>query len=77
MNVVFMDLPTTVRGFVVGKDDPTIVLNARLSHEANIETCKHELKHIERDDFERFNVEICEIQVREENNEQNTRSIDD
>ena len=70
MKAILMDLPTTVRGFVVGKDEPTIVLNARLSHEANIETYKHELKHIEhelkhieRDDFEKFNVEVCESDI--------------
>lgn len=63
MKAILMDLPTTVRGFVVGKDEPAIVLNARLSHEANIETYKHELKHIERDDFEKFNVEVCESDI--------------
>ena len=63
MKAILMDLPTTVRGFVVGKDEPTIVLNARLSHETNIETYKHELRHIERDDFEKFNVEECERDI--------------
>lgn len=74
MKAILLDLPTTVRGFVVGKDDPTIVLNARLSHEANMETYRHELRHIERDDFERFNVETCECEIGGFENEQDTRS---
>lgn len=50
---VLQDLPIGVKGFVVeGLDDfYTIVLNARYSREANIETYKHELKHIEGSDF--------------------------
>ena len=51
---VLQDLPIGVKGFVVedgAEDFYTIVLNARYSREANIETYKHELKHIEGGDF--------------------------
>lgn len=51
---VLQDLPIGVKGFVIedGIDDfYTIVLNARYSRETNIETYKHELKHIEGGDF--------------------------
>ena len=51
---VIQDLPIGIKGFVVedGVDDfYTIVLNARYSREANIETYRHELKHIEDGDL--------------------------
>lgn len=53
---ILQDLPTTISGFA--KHDPvddftTIVLNARLSHESNMQTYLHELKeHIETGDFD-------------------------
>lgn len=44
---VLEDLPTTVRGFVRLCDgEYTIVLNARLTHDANRRTYAHELRHI-------------------------------
>ncbi len=54
VRAVIQDLPIGIKGFVVedGVDDfYTIVLNARYSREANIETYRHELKHIENGDF--------------------------
>ena len=62
--VVLMDLPTTVHGFVIGKDEPTIILNSRLTHEFNQETWKHELIHIDDDAFEHFSVQIAEYIAR-------------
>lgn len=46
--VYFMNLPTTVRGFVTfGADsEPIIVLNARMSTEQQRETWLHEVNHI-------------------------------
>ena len=48
--VILQDLPTTVRGFCYHDDDgePVIVVNARLTREANRKTYDHEQKHIER-----------------------------
>ena len=48
--VILQDLPTSVRGFVFLGDDgePMIVVNARLTREANRKTYDHEQKHIER-----------------------------
>ena len=48
--VILQDLPTSVHGFVYqGEDgDPVIVLNARLTREANRRTYKHEHDHIKR-----------------------------
>ena len=47
---ILMDLPTSVRGFVYMDDngDPTIVVNARLTREANRKTWEHEQRHIRR-----------------------------
>lgn len=52
-----MNLPTSVRGFVYHDDDGEtyIVLNSRLSHEQNLSTYVHELKHIRRGDLDNPN----------------------
>lgn len=47
IKTILLDLPTTVRGFVRLKDGVyTIVLNARLTRDANRRTYVHELRHI-------------------------------
>lgn len=45
-----LDLPTTVRGFCYhdNEGEEFIVLNSRLTREANRKTYDHEQKHIER-----------------------------
>lgn len=54
MIIRLMNLPTSVRGFVYHDDDGElyIVLNSRLSHEQNLSTYVHELKHISRGDLD-------------------------
>ena len=54
MIIRLADLPTSVRGFVYHDDDGEIyiVLNSRLSHEQNLSTYFHELKHISRGDLD-------------------------
>ena len=51
--VILQDLPTSVRGFVFLGDDgePVIVVNSRLTREANRRTYLHEKKHIERNEL--------------------------
>lgn len=51
---IVVDLPTTVRGFVYHDDDGEyyIVVNARLTREANRRTWIHEKRHIRRGDLE-------------------------
>ena len=51
--VVLVDLPTSVRGFCYHDDDGEeyIVLNARLTREANQKSFRHELEHIKRGDM--------------------------
>ena len=57
MIIRLADLPTSVRGFVYHDDDGEmyIVLNSRLSHEQNLSTYVHELKHISRGDLDNPN----------------------
>ena len=51
--VILADLPTSVRGFVFLGDDgePVIVVNSRLTREANQKTYLHERQHIENGDM--------------------------
>ena len=48
--VILQDLPTSVRGFVFQDADgePRIVVNSRLTREANRKTYDHERGHIDR-----------------------------
>jgi len=47
VKVKLLDLPCSIRAFTKKKDDVhTIILNARLSRETNMESLKHELEHI-------------------------------
>ncbi len=57
MIIRLMNLPTSVRGFVYHDDDGEIyiVLNSRLSHEQNLSTYVHELKHVQRGDLDNMN----------------------
>lgn len=56
-DVILINLPTAVRGFVFqGEDgDPVIVVNARLTREQNRKTFDHERQHIENGDMENEN----------------------
>lgn len=48
MKTFLYDLPLKVRGFIIRENcsgEETIVLNARLTNEANKETFIHELRH--------------------------------
>lgn len=51
---VLVDLPTSVRGFVYhdNSGECRIVLNSRLTREANQETYDHEQLHIEHGDLD-------------------------
>ncbi len=48
--VILQDLPTSIRGFVFLDEDgePKIVVNSRLTREANRKTFRHERRHIKR-----------------------------
>lgn len=56
MNVKYLDMPGTVRGFSHKVTEPdgdyvTIVLNSRLCRSAQEKAYRHEMSHIECDDF--------------------------
>lgn len=44
-------------------DGYTILINARLSYEGQQRAYKHALRHIQRGDFERFNVQMIEAEA--------------
>ncbi len=69
MNDVFtqvIEMDTGVAEHVVkNKDDSyTIFLNARLSYERQLEAYYHAMKHIEGDDFSKYDVQEIESNVR-------------
>ena len=48
------NLPTSIRGYVFMEEDgvPRIVLNAKLTHEQNLRTVRHELMHLAAGDLD-------------------------
>ena len=59
-----ISLPTTIRGYTVrdNNGDYNIFINARISREAMLEAYRHELKHINRADFQnRTPADLIEI----------------
>ena len=54
MRTILVDLPYDCRGFIVESvetGEQCCVLNARLSHEANLKTYQHECDHAKNNDF--------------------------
>ena len=67
-NVIFCDLPPTVKGMIVkmfdyenGDDYYTIVINSRLNLEQQQEAFLHEMRHLEARDFD----SVCAVGVLE------------
>lgn len=62
--VQLMDLPTTIRSFVVVNSDAsyTVMLNSRLSHERLILAYQHELLHIKNGDYDK-QCDVNKIEV--------------
>ena len=60
--VRLVDLPIGVHGFIVPNDDGTysVYINSRDSSVRQRQACKHERKHIARNDFSRDNVHEAE-----------------
>lgn len=61
MRTILLDLPCDCRGYVVESEEPCIVLNSRMSHEMNIKSYNHELRHIKKDNL-RCSESIDEIE---------------
>ncbi len=67
-NVIYVDLPPTVKGMIVkmfdyehGEDCFTIVINSRLNLEQQQEAFLHELRHFQNGDFDT----VCSVDVLE------------
>ena len=63
-----IDMPTKIHGYTA-KDkngDFNIFINARINHETRVETYKHELKHINSDNFQsRESADLIEVYTHE------------
>lgn len=62
VNVIYMDNHDGVRGSVNRNRDGsyTIIINPKLNYEQQIEVYKHELRHIQNDDFHKFDAQKIE-----------------
>lgn len=61
MTIIRKDLPYQVRGTVIKKDgEYCIIINTRYTLEQQEETLKHEMLHIEREDFEKLTLAEAE-----------------
>ena len=61
MRAILLNLPTTVNSFVYhNADGDTIVINARLSFDKQRECYKHELRHIQNNDFFKEDADVIE-----------------
>lgn len=54
VGVHFIDMPCSIPGITVKVDADTycILINARLSHDAQIRAYDHEIRHIDKGDFD-------------------------
>lgn len=57
MNVIYLNLPVTIHGFVARKVEAdgeyeTIVINARDGYEEQLLTYRHEMEHLRRGHFD-------------------------
>ena len=65
INTKLIDMDVLVGEQVIKNNDDsyTILLNARLSHERQLECYKHALLHINNDDFEKDNADEIEFKT--------------
>ena len=63
INTRLIDMDVLVGEQVIKNNDDsyTILLNARLSHERQLECYRHALLHISKDDFEKDKADLIEI----------------
>ncbi len=66
VNVIYCDLPPTVKGMLVKTFDEdecyTVVLNSRLTYEQQRETYEHEVKHMRARDFDQIDRSVDELE---------------
>lgn len=65
VNVQFINFPSGANEMVVPNDDGsyTILINGRLSDERQKEVYLHALKHIQEEDFNKFDVQKIEASL--------------
>ena len=65
INVQLLNMDTKIPEHLVknADDSYTIFLNARLSQESRVKSYYHALRHIQKQDFEKQNVQDIEIQA--------------
>lgn len=67
VNVMFCDLPPTVKGMLVRTFDEdecyTVVINSRLNVEQQREAYEHEMKHYKARDFDELDGTADEIEM--------------
>ena len=73
INTRLIDMDVLVGEQVIKNNDDsyTILLNARLSHERQLECYKHALLHINNDDFENDNADEIEFKTHGAKNDSN------
>ena len=61
--VKFVDLPCRVKAVSTENEDGsyTVILNSKLNYEQNVESFKHEIRHIEKKDFDKDDVDMIEL----------------
>ena len=70
--VRLVDMPPKVRSFVRESDDgcsATIIVNSRLSYEAQLLRYRHEIDHLGNNDFEEEDVDQIEQEAHERKGE--------
>lgn len=67
INVQLLNMDTKIPEHLVKNEDDsyTIFLNAKLTHENQLKSYYHALKHIEKDDFCKENVQEIETKTHE------------
>ena len=62
VNTIIKDLPPGIKGSINKNRDGsyTVFINARLSYEQQRAVFEHEMNHIIKEDFEKYDVDIIE-----------------
>ena len=73
INTQIIDMDVLVGEQIIKNNDDsyTILLNARLSHERQLECYKHALLHINNEDFEKDNADVIEFNAHGAKNDSN------
>jgi len=64
LRTILIDLPLKCRGYIyedMETGEKCCVLNARLTHEANLKAYEHELRHLKNNDLDSaVDINLCE-----------------